>query len=69
MQVLCGVQKDFRFHNNMSHLMEINFTVYYLQLLVGDSEYTSRAKLYNIQATDSDNCIQYKLWSYFEKTL
>ena len=49
--------------------MEINFTVNYLQLLVGDSEYTSRAKPYDIQVTDSDNCIKYKLWSYFEKTL
>ena len=53
----------------MSHLMETNFTVYYLQLLVGDSEYTARAKIYDIQATDSDNCIKYKLWRYLEKTL
>ena len=53
----------------MSRLKETNFTVCYLQSLVGDSEYTARAKTYGIQATDSDNCIKYKLWNYFEKTL
>jgi len=53
----------------MSQLKEINFTVYYLQLLVGDSEFTARAKTYDIKVTDSDNCIKYKLWKYFEKIL
>ena len=53
----------------MSHLMEISFTVYYLQLLVGDSEYTALAKPYDNKVTDSDNCIKYKRWRYFEKTL
>ena len=53
----------------MSDLKEINFRVYYLQLLVGNSEYTARAKPYDIQATDSGNCVKYKLWNYFEKTL
>ena len=59
----------FRFHNKMSYLKEMNFTVYYLQLLHGNSEFTARAKPYDIHATDSDSCIKYKLWKYFEKTL
>jgi len=53
----------------MSRLNEINLTVCYLQSLVGDSEYTTRAKTYGIIASDSDNCIKYKLWKHFEKTL
>ena len=53
----------------MSDLKEINFAVYYLQLLVGNSEFTARAKPYDIHVTDSDSCIKYKLWKYFEKTL